>query len=63
MASHESRTSTSGSERRDKSAADAKAARERQEEPITKPGSFQNDPNDPTNPNEAIERHRRRVGP
>jgi hypothetical protein len=63
MAAHESLTSNSGNERRDKPAADAKVAGERREEPITKPGGFQNDPNDPTNPNEAIERHRRKVGP
>jgi hypothetical protein len=32
-------------------------------EPISQPGGFQNDPPDPTNPNEAIERHRRKLRP
>jgi hypothetical protein len=30
---------------------------------VSKPGGFKNDPDDPTNPNEAIERSRRRVKP
>jgi hypothetical protein len=38
---------------------DPKAERERQEETVSKPGGFKNDPDDPTNPNEAIERSRR----
>jgi hypothetical protein len=33
--------------------------RESQEETVSKPGGFKNDPDDPTNPNEAIERSRR----
>ncbi|GAC1308846.1 MAG: hypothetical protein NVSMB10_15430 [Steroidobacteraceae bacterium] len=41
----------------------AKAARESREEPVSKPGAFANDPDDPTNPNEAIERHRRKLRP
>jgi hypothetical protein len=28
---------------------------------VSKPGGFKNDPDDPTNPNEAVERARRRV--
>lgn len=31
--------------------------------PISKPGGFQNDPPDPTNPNEVRERHQRKVRP
>ncbi|GAC1303649.1 MAG: hypothetical protein NVS1B6_18400 [Steroidobacteraceae bacterium] len=40
---------------------DPKAARERENETVSNstPGSFKNDPDDPTNPNEAIERSRR----
>jgi len=28
---------------------------------VSKPGGFKNDPDDPKNPNEAIERHRRKL--
>ena len=38
---------------------DPKAEREKQAETVSKPGGFKNDPDDPTNPNEAIERSRR----
>jgi len=31
--------------------------------PISKPGGFQNDPPDPTNPNEVRERHQRKLRP
>lgn len=41
----------------------AKAVRESTEDPVSEPGGFDNDPNDPTNPNEAIERHRRKLRP
>jgi hypothetical protein len=40
---------------------DPKAVRESQEETVSKPGGFRNDPDDPTNPNEAIERSRRQL--
>lgn len=30
---------------------------------VSRPGGFKNDPDDPTNPNEAIERHRRKLRP
>ncbi len=30
---------------------------------VSEPGGFANDPDDPTNPNEAIERHRRSLRP
>ena len=39
--------------------ADPKALRESQEATVSKPGGFKNDPDDPTIPNEAIERSRR----
>jgi hypothetical protein len=39
------------------------AAAESQEETVSKPGGFENDPDDPTNPNEAIERSRRKLRP
>ena len=38
---------------------DPKAEREKLEKTVSRPGGFKNDPDDPTNPNEAIERHRR----
>jgi hypothetical protein len=40
-----------------------KAFEESRNAPISKPGGFQNDPADPTNPNEAIERSRRKLRP
>jgi hypothetical protein len=42
---------------------DPKAARERGHETVSRPGGFQNDPDDPTNPNEAIERSRQTLRP
>jgi hypothetical protein len=36
-----------------------KAIEEREEQTISKPGGFRNDPDDPKNPNEAIAKHRR----
>jgi hypothetical protein len=36
-----------------------KAQEESAKQPISKPGGFKNDPPDPTNPNEARERHLR----
>jgi len=42
---------------------DPKAARERARETISRPGGFQNDPDDPTSPNEAIERSRKALRP
>ncbi len=48
----------------EKAAADrAQAEREREKAPIGKPGGFENDPPDPTNPNEVIEQHRRKLRP
>ncbi len=46
-----------------KAADESKAEHESRQEPVSKPGGFDNDPNDPTNPNEAIERHRRTLRP
>lgn len=37
------------------------AEEERKHDPISKPGGFQNDPNDPTNPNEVRERYLRKI--
>jgi hypothetical protein len=54
---------TPASNNKTKAAEEAKAAKESTEEPVSKPGGFDNDPNDPTNPNEAIERHRRKLRP
>jgi len=46
-----------------KDADEAQAAKEKQERVVSKPGGFKNDPADPTNPNEAIERSRRQLRP
>jgi hypothetical protein len=43
--------------------ADPKASRERASETVSRPGGFKNDPDDPTNPNEAIERSRQTLRP
>ena len=43
--------------------ADTKAARERSSKTVSRPGGFKNDPDDPTNPNEAIERSRQHLRP
>jgi hypothetical protein len=40
-----------------------KAIDESKRDTVSKPGGFQNDPDDPTNPNEAIEHHRRKLRP
>jgi hypothetical protein len=39
------------------------ALEEARHDPVGEPGGFENDPQDPTNPNEAIERHRRKLRP
>ncbi len=44
-------------------AVEPKAVQESQEPVVSKPGGFPNDPPDPTNPNEAIERHRQKLRP
>jgi hypothetical protein len=38
-----------------------KAIEESKQPTVSHPGGFKNDPDDPTNPNEAIERHRRKL--
>jgi hypothetical protein len=38
-----------------------KAVEESKKPTVSRPGGFENDPDDPTNPNEAIERHRRHL--
>jgi hypothetical protein len=43
------------------SADQAKAERESREQTVSEPGGFANDPDDATNPNEVIERHRRKL--
>jgi len=40
-----------------------KAIEESNEPTVSRPGGFENDPDDPTNPNEAIERSRRKLRP
>ena len=42
---------------------DPKAARERASKTVSRPGGYKNDPDDPTNPNEAIERSRQALRP
>jgi hypothetical protein len=44
-------------------ASDPKAARERASDTVSRPGGYKNDPDDPTNPNEAIERSRQTLRP
>jgi hypothetical protein len=38
-----------------------KALKESRQPSVSRPGGFKNDPDDPTNPNEAIERSRRHL--
>jgi hypothetical protein len=40
-----------------------KAVEESKQPTVSHPGGFKNDPDDATNPNEAIERHRRKLRP
>ena len=40
-----------------------KALDEQKKPTVSRPGGFENDPDDPTNPNEAIERTRRKLRP
>jgi hypothetical protein len=44
-------------------ARDSKAAKEQACETVSRPGGFKNDPDDPTSPNEAIERSRQTLRP
>ena len=49
------------SENRGKSKEQRQADEESQADPASKPGGFPNDPDDPTNPNEARERHLNKI--
>lgn len=42
-------------------APDPELLRESQQETVSKPGGFKNDPDEPTNPDEVIERSRRAI--
>jgi hypothetical protein len=44
-----------------KSKDERQAEEEERADPATKPDSFQNDPNDPKNPNEVRERHLKKI--
>jgi hypothetical protein len=44
-------------------APDPKAVNERSSDTVSRPGGYENDPDDPTNPNEAIERSRQTLRP
>ena len=44
-----------------KSKDERQSEEESKHDPISKPGGFQNDPNDPTNPNEVRERFLRKI--
>ena len=54
-----------GSPSRDRSQSkdEHKAGKERREPTLSEPGGFKNQPDDPTNPNEARERVRRKLTP
>jgi len=45
------------------SAQSDEALKEKHQPTVSEPGAFSNDPDDPTNPNEAIERYRRKLRP
>ena len=44
-----------------KSKDERQAEEESKANPVSKPGGFKNDPNDPTNPNEVRERHLKKI--
>lgn len=44
-----------------KSKDERQAEEESKAKPASKPGGFENDPNDPTNPNEVRERHLKKI--
>ena len=46
---------------RSKSKDERQAEEESRAEPISRPGGFDNDPKDPTNPNEVRERHLKKI--
>jgi hypothetical protein len=47
----------------DRPGVDPKVSEEQGKETVSRPGGFKNDPDDPTNPCEAIERSRRTLRP
>jgi hypothetical protein len=55
-------TSSKDAQRKGQLKPDA-AERERASSTVSRPGGFRNDPDDPTNPNEAIERSRQALRP
>jgi hypothetical protein len=46
-----------------KEADEAKAKEEHEQPTVSQPGGFANDPDDPSNPNQVIERSRRKLRP
>jgi hypothetical protein len=46
-----------------KSKDERQAEEESNEDTVSKPGGFKNDPDDPTNPNEVRERHLKKIKP
>jgi hypothetical protein len=46
---------------KDKSMDELQSEEESKHDPISKPGGFQNDPNDPTNPNEVRHRYLQKI--
>jgi hypothetical protein len=42
---------------------DPKAMSQSEHDTLSRPGGFENDPADPTNPNEEIERHKEKLRP
>ena len=55
------RSSTAAVQPGRKSADERQAEEESKQEPATKPGGFENDPDDACNPNEVRERHLKKV--
>ncbi|HEY5263688.1 MAG TPA: hypothetical protein VIJ37_01755 [Steroidobacteraceae bacterium] len=50
-------------DRAPRDADERQAEEESKGEPASKPGGFENDPDDPTNPNEVRERHLKKLRP
>ena len=48
---------------RGKTKEERQAEEESKADPVSKPGGFKNDPDDPTNPNEVRERHLKKIKP
>ncbi|MDP9089050.1 MAG: hypothetical protein M3O26_09965 [Pseudomonadota bacterium] len=56
-------TESSPSADKGKSKDERQAEQEAAAETVSKPGGFDNDPDDPTNPNEVRERHLKKIEP